>query len=428
MDPRIAMFLLTLAATGYALHRLTSPARTAAARVRDRDVRLDASLVFVKHPDAGTSRIAGETILSFPRQHEGLALNAVAARCWELIDGRRSLGDIAARVAGEHRVDEATALEEVSRLALRLRAGFYALEQEGWKLAHVHFDELFAGAREDGILEVRRGPAMIIHVATAAAPGRDPEADPVPAPPDRRGPAALIGRYFGRRRGALEAFARHQARERGLDAALEAFDRGWAHCAAGRLDEAETGFLDAMRLAPEWANPRYQLGYVHLRARRYPEAVEQFSAAEQLSPGYFMVREYLDLARKLEQGRVTFEAFHLFEKAAGAEPADPDLVISLCRRALELSPDFPSARLVLGRAYARKRDFEAAMSELRNAISATPDPSTLCNALYARGSIFMARGMADQAVREFEKVIELNGSPRATRSAMAHLASASSVH
>ena len=114
------------------------------------------------------------------------------------------------------------------------------------------------------------------------------------------------------------------------------------------------------------------------------ERGEEFDRTERISPGSFMVPEYLNVSRRLDEGRLSFEAFHLFERATTAEPLDPDAVITLCRKALELSPEFPSARPVLGRTCSRKRDYE--------------------------------------------KVIELNGSPIATRSAMAQLATSSSVH
>jgi tetratricopeptide (TPR) repeat protein len=377
----------------------------------------DASAVFVRNPDASTSHDSGELVLSLPRQREGLALNPVAARCWELIDSQRSLASIAGLIAAEYQVTHATALEEIVRFASRLRDGYYALEEREWRLSHIHYSDLFAGARDPGITELRRGDSLIVHVATESL-----RADNTL---DRR----LLRRSWSpRRRRAMSAFDRHTQREAPLREAMRAFESGWAHSAAGRLEPAEAAFLEASRLAPGWANPHYQLGYVHLRGRRYEQAVQEFERTEQSSPGYFMVREYLHLARRLAEGRLRFEAFHLFERATTAEPVDPDAVITLCRRALELSPEFPSARLVLGRAYARKRDYENALAELRSAIDTEPDNSTLCNALFARGSIFMARGMAEQAVREFEMVIELNGSPIATRSAMAHLASSASVH
>jgi len=376
--------------------------------------------VFVKNPEVVTSLRDGELVLRFPRQTEGLSLNAVAARCWELMDGSARLGSIAEKLAAEHGVTRNDALHEVLDLAQRLRREYYAMEDREWQLAHTHANDLFAGARDEGVREIRLGESLILHAAVEALePGGL-----------LRTPQPLWASWPFRRRRALESFSRHMKREEPLHLALEAHRQARAHSAAGDLDQAEQRFREAIRLAPGWASAHYQLGCIHMRCRRYDEALVQFDQTERISPGHLMVREYLDLARKLAEGQVRFEAFHLFEKAA-ASPDDPDGVIALCRKALELSPDFPSARLVLGRAYARKRDYDRAMAELRGAIDSGPDRSTLCNALYTRGYIFMARGMAEQGLREFEKVIELNGSPAATRSAisaMAHLASADRVN
>ncbi|MGH9867760.1 MAG: tetratricopeptide repeat protein, partial [Candidatus Polarisedimenticolia bacterium] len=217
-------------------------------------------------------------------------------------------------------------------------------------------------------------------------------------------------------------------REAPLHEAAAAFGRGWRACSEGRHAEAAREFHEAARLAPAWVNPRYQLGYVCLRMRRYDEAVTWFSRTEEACPGYFMVREYLGLARRLQAGALRPEAFFLYDRAASVESADPDTIIELCRRALDLSPDFPSARVVLGRAYARKRDYARALNELRRAIATGPDPATLCHALFTRGSIFMERGMSEQALREFEKVIQIDGSPVATQHVMDHLALSGSVH
>src|SRR5438093_1903231 len=83
------------------------------------------SSVFVKNPEATTSHDSGELILSLPRQREGLALNPVAARCWDLMDGCNSLRAIGALIAAEYQVSRATALDEVLRFAGRLRRGYY---------------------------------------------------------------------------------------------------------------------------------------------------------------------------------------------------------------------------------------------------------------------------------------------------------------
>jgi tetratricopeptide (TPR) repeat protein len=377
--------------------------------------------VFVRNPDARASRDGVDLVLSFPRQAQGLALNPVAARCWELMDGQASLRAIARLIATENEVPLARALAEVTRFAARLRQSWYALPRAGWACAHTHAGEPFTGCAGDGVIEERPGDTLVVHRA-AGAPALEPRRDPWWRRPLR---GLLVSRAQAR---AEAAFRHHVEREAPLRQAAAAFDRGWSACAAGRLDEAARAFEEAAQAAPEWANPHYQLGYVRLRMRRFPEAVAALGRAEELSPGFFMVREYLALARQLAAGMLRPEAFLLYDRASSAETADPDTVISLCRRALALSPVFPSARIILGRAYARKREYERAMDELRRAIATEPDAATLCHALFARGSIFMARGMSEQALREFEKVIQIDGSPVATRHVMAHLASSGSVH
>ncbi len=413
LDPRVLMLALAIMATTLAVRRLLRD-RQAAAGARDAAWTPPASSVYRRNPAALEQHDSGELIVSLPGQVEGLGLNAVAARCWALMDGTASLGTIAKLVAAENDVDPGSVLAEVRGLAVRLEKVLYALPAHAWSVIHTHGNDLFAGASDEGVVELRREPGLIIHVAEGAVDGALTS-------------LRLKSRFRLPRR-AVTAFSRHVEREAPLRDAHAAFDTGWAHSAAGRLGAAEEAFRRAAAIAPGWANPHYQLGYVHLRARRYDAALEEFTITEREAPGFYMVREYLDLARKLSEGRLSFEAFHLFERAARAEPGDPDHVIQLCRRALDLSPDFPSARLVLGRAYARKKDYESALSELRRAIHDDPDRATLCNALCARGAIFLERGMSHEAVREFEQVIQLDGSESATRTAMAHLASDTSVH
>jgi len=420
LDPRLGILWLALILAAMGLHRVVMVAhdiyrnrRSPDARRRDAAVPAP-SAVYRRNPETLTQADSGELIVSLPGQVEGLGLNAVAARCWELMDGNATLRQIATAIAEENDAGIGAALAEVRALATRLEKALYALPAYQWSVLHTHTKDLFAGSRDEGVIEIRRDDGVIVHVAAQALAGE--------------GRASRMKPRWRVPYDAVAAFARHVEREAPLSGAVEAFDAGWDHSAAGRLRKAEEAFRRAVSLAPGWANPHYQLGYVHLRARRYKAALEEFTIAEQASPGFYMVREYLDLARKLLEGRLSFEAFHLFERAARAEPGDPDHVIELCLRALDLSPEFPSARVVLGRAYARKKDYERALEELRRALEEAPDPSTLCNALCARGAIFLARGMSDQAVREFEKVIQIDGSATATQAAMAHLASGTSTH
>ncbi len=368
----------------------------------------------VPHPGARVKVLNGEPILTLPGQEEGLAMSDAAARCWDLLDGRTNVLKVARRIGGEYRISTREAIADVRRFVHRLKEALLALEASEWALVHTHESDLFAGRTGSGIEEWRLTDGLIAHGAACL-----------------RAPDGSLGPWRGtarQRRAGARAMRAHLEREVDLEEAAREFEKGWRHCSAGRLAEAEASFRRSAALAPEWANAHYQLGYVGLRRRRYREARRWLERADELSPGLFMVREYLEQARRLAAGEISHEAFLLIDRANAEGLRDPDRTILLARRALQISPDYPSARLVLARAYQKKSQLDKALRELSRAIRANPDPATLCHALLSRGSIFMAQGRPEMAMRELEKVIEIDGSAAATRTALATMADSRWVH
>jgi tetratricopeptide (TPR) repeat protein len=372
------------------------------------------SAILVRLESARRLEIDGRPVVALPGQPEGLALDDTAARCWDLFDGRRSLLEIARTMAGEAGAPVPAVLDELRPLARRFQEALLALEPRDWELVHVHRHDVFAGTAGEGVVERRLGDGVVLHAAAEAlVPGGAVE----PWRARRR-----------KRRRAAAAMKAQAASESRLSEAARAFDAGWDHCVAGRLDEAEAAFRRCVEIAPGWAHAHYQLGYVLLRLRRYDAAAGCFGATESMSPGHFMVREYLDQARRLGAGRLDHDAFLLFDRANAAGLRDPDAAIRLAHRALQITPDYPSARLILARAYQKKDRLDDALAELGRALRMEPDAATLCHALYSRGTIFMAQGRTEEAMRELEKVIQINGSAAATRSAIAALAASSGAH
>jgi tetratricopeptide (TPR) repeat protein len=370
--------------------------------------------VMRRHPDARVRQRGSEKVAFIPGQTEGLAFNDLARRCWELMDGEKSLVGIAQVLVREGLTTPRAALAEVRAFARSLKRSLLAMEEAEWRLAHTHTLDLFAGAREAGILEHRPSESLVIHAAQCIL-SPDGEFEP------------WRGGWRERRR-ALKAMRCHERREAGLQKAGAFFQHGWKLCLTGDLEGAELAYVRSSRLAPDWVNPHYQLGYVRLRLRRFHDAALSLGRAEEISPGYFMVREYTELARRLSSGDLAFEAFSLFDRANAAGLENPDITIRLAHRALQISPEFPSARLILARAYQKKELLERALGELNRTIQMNPDTATLCHALLSRGSIFHAQGRTDQALREWEKVIEINGSETASRSALATLGGAARLH
>jgi len=389
--------------------------RAGAARARRRAAGFpDASAILVKHPAVTTILKEGEMVLSLPKQAEGLALNAVAARCWELIDGSRTMAEIGRRVAADYGVSRHEGLREARTFARRLKQELLALEAGEQALVHVHVHDVFFGETGGEIFEVRLSENLVVHAASCLR-----AADGTIQP--------WRGTALARRRG-LRAMKAHRSRETTLENAVREFESGWEDCGAGRLLEAEAAFRRCTEAAPSWANAHYQLGYVCLRLRRNDEAIRCFETTEAISPGYYMVREYLDQARRLAAGALSHEAFVLFDRASAAGFRDPDATIRLARKAIEITPRYPSAHLILARAYEKKERLDLALAELSRTLEMGPDEATLCHALLSRGSIFMAMGRHDQAMRELSKVIEINGSTTATRTALATLAQTAPAH
>ncbi len=121
-----------------------------------------------RNPETRSVQDGEELILTLPRQTQGLALNEVAARAWQLMDGHATLRDIARRIQGEYHVDLQTSLHEVRTFASRIRRGWYALPRDAWLFAHTHESDPFEGTRDEGIIEERTPAGLIVHRAEGA--------------------------------------------------------------------------------------------------------------------------------------------------------------------------------------------------------------------------------------------------------------------
>jgi len=66
-----------------------------------------------KHPDAAARVYDNEAFIVLPHKGQYKILNGVGTRVWDLIDGRRSAGDIARLIADEYETTFETALSDV---------------------------------------------------------------------------------------------------------------------------------------------------------------------------------------------------------------------------------------------------------------------------------------------------------------------------
>jgi hypothetical protein len=83
---------------------------------------LQGDTVLQRSPGMAWQSIDGETVLLNLDGRELMGLNGVGARTWELLDGERSLRQIAAAIAQEFDVDAARAEADVIAFAAELVA------------------------------------------------------------------------------------------------------------------------------------------------------------------------------------------------------------------------------------------------------------------------------------------------------------------
>jgi hypothetical protein len=81
---------------------------------------LEGNVVPSKHPEAAYRVYEGEAVVVMPTGGEVHVLNAVAARVWDLIDGRRTVDRIVEKIQGEFDVDPATAASDVREFVANL--------------------------------------------------------------------------------------------------------------------------------------------------------------------------------------------------------------------------------------------------------------------------------------------------------------------
>jgi Flp pilus assembly protein TadD len=112
-------------------------------------------------------------------------------------------------------------------------------------------------------------------------------------------------------------------------AARRAFDEATRALAAGRVDEAERGFLALARSNPELGGPHANLGLIYRRAGKLEQAVAQLEQAVQASPEQPVYLNQLGIAYR-ESGRFA-DAQQAYEKAIALAPgyASPHLNLGI---------------------------------------------------------------------------------------------------
>jgi tetratricopeptide (TPR) repeat protein len=184
---------------------------------------------------------------------------------------------------------------------------------------------------------MRFGAAGVLCLAAAGCsslvtPAKQATPAPAPAVASQAVAPAAAGKPAGAQIEAKAPAPEQKAAEPEVSAAVaRAFDSAVRALAAGRLQEAERGFLALTRSNPELGGPYANLGIVYRQTGKLPEAVAALEQAVKLSPNQPAYFNQLGIVHRLH-GQ--------FDKARDAY-----------ERAITLDPSYAAPNLNLGILY-----------------------------------------------------------------------------
>jgi len=153
---------------------------------------------------------------------------------------------------------------------------------------------------------------------------------------------------------------------------------------AGRLAEAEKGYLEVLRRKPDWGPVLNALGTVYLDQSQPDKARKVFEKATELRPPYFPACYNLARLKQREN--------------------DHKGAISIYRAILERQPDYGQAWNNLGMAYRETGDQDEALSCFQRAVEFAPDMAEAWNNLGVAQDEF---NMIQDASKSYRKAIEI---------------------
>jgi tetratricopeptide (TPR) repeat protein len=179
---------------------------------------------------------------------------------------------------------------------------------------------------------------------------------------------------------------------------------GVIHHDAGRLEEAQAGFEEALAINPNYTEAALNLAVTYNDLGRYDEAKRIYQAALAKgadSPGK------LDPFVKGKIANLHAEVAQAYVDVGMIADAKHEL-----RKAVLLCPTFADLRLRLANLYRQSGDLDAAKFELEEAVAARP---RYVPAWVALGVTMLSKGDSAAAIRSWEQALEIEPEHKAAQ-------------
>lgn len=161
--------------------------------------------------------------------------------------------------------------------------------------------------------------------------------------------------------------------------------QGTAYASLERLDAAQSSFVTAIRLQPNFGEAHSNLGNVLQDKGDIEGAIKSFRRALQLSPDFAEAHSNLGNALNIS--------------------GETDAAIECFVTAIKLKPRYAEAHINLGVAQAAQDDLKAAVKSIARAIAINPDNAKA----HMEFGIFQQKaGQIDSAITSFERALELD--------------------
>jgi len=186
---------------------------------------------------------------------------------------------------------------------------------------------------------------------------------------------------------------------------------GLSYVLTGQLNEAESQFKDACRLAPKDAEGWFYLGRLYHVRNFFDKALDALQTAMKFGPNDARIREILALNYEATGDSSAAEREYQHAMRLGQQPKTlqlnygafllklnrPSESQALLVRAASEMPAFWQARFELAKLYYQTERFEAALKELKAALASSPKPDEASRTHGLMAVVYSRLGLQDEA-------------------------------